>query len=203
VGGGLLIIVAISELSIYGVLYSGWSANSKYPLLGALRSTAQMISYSVSLSLILLTVILTVGTVDLIPILTSQKNMPLAIPLLPIAIMFIISAIAETNRSPFDLPEAESELVSGFMTEHSGISFAFFFLGEYANMLFISTLFFILFFGISFSLPFLFFFFWLRASLPRLRFDQLLSLGWKAFLPFIIGYLLFLPPFLYTFDFLA
>ena len=202
-GGGLQIIIAISELSIYGVLYSGWSANSKYPLLGALRSTAQMISYSVSQSLILLTVIITVGSVNLQEILSSQSNMPLAIPLQPVCIMFIISAIAETNRSPFDLPEAESEQVSGFMTEHSGVSFAFFFQGEYANMLFIATLFFILFFGISMSLPFLFFFFWLRASLPRLRLDQLLHLGWAAFLPFIIGYIIFLPPFLLTLDFLG
>lgn len=202
-GSGLLIIVAISELSIYGVLYSGWSANSKYPLLGALRSTAQMISYSVTLSLILLTVILTVGSLDLFTILSSQTHLPLFIPLFPVAIMFSISAVIECNRSPADLPEAESELVSGFMTEHSGVSFAFFFLAEYSNMLFISTLFFILFFGISFSLPFLFFFFWLRASLPRMRLDQLLTLGWTHFLPFIVGYLLFLPPFLYTFDILA
>ena len=117
--------------------------------------------------------------------------------------MFLISAVAECNRSPMDLPEAESELVSGFMTEHSGVSFAFFFLGEYANMLFISTIFFLLFFGLSLSLPFLFLFFWLRASLPRMRFDQLLHLGWAHFLPFIIGYILFLPPFLFTFDLLA
>jgi NADH-quinone oxidoreductase subunit H len=203
VGAGLLIIVAISELSIYGVLYSGWSSNSKYPLLGALRSTAQMISYSVSLSLILLTVIITVGSVDLLQIISSQSNMPLMIPLLPIGIMFIISAVAETSRAPMDFQEAESELVSGFNTEHGGISFAFFFLAEYSHMLFLSTLFFVLFFGISMSLPFLFFFFWLRASLPRMRLDHLLSLGWIHFLPFIIGYLLFLPPFLYTFDMLA
>lgn len=114
--------------------------------------------------------------------------------------MFIVSAIAETSRAPMDFQEAESELVSGFNSEYSGITFAFFFLGEYSSMLFLSTLFFILFFGISFSLPFLFLFFWLRASLPRLRLDQLLSLGWIHFLPFLIGYLMFLPPYLQTFD---
>jgi|LakMenEpi03Aug12_release.lakeMendotaPanAssembly.Ray.scaffolds.fasta_scaffold1120807_1 NADH-quinone oxidoreductase subunit H len=158
-----------------------------------------MISYSVSLSLLLLTVIMTVGSINLLEILNAQ-NVPFILPLAPIALLFMISAVAETNRSPFDLPEAESELVAGFMTEHSGIAFAFFFLGEYANMLFISTLFSILFLGISFSLPLLFIFFWLRASLPRLRFDQLLTLGWAHILPFVVGYLMFLPPFLITFD---
>jgi NADH-quinone oxidoreductase subunit H len=203
VGGGLLIIITISELSIYGVLYSGWSSNNKYSLLGALRSTAQMISYSVSLSLILLTIIITVGSIDILHIMNSQTNMPLILPLLPVGIMFIISAIAETSRAPMDFQEAESELVSGFNTEYAGVSFAFFFLAEYSSMLFLATLFFILFIGYSYSLPFLFFFFWLRASVPRLRLDQLLTLGWVHFLPFIIGYLLFLPPFLFTFDFLS
>jgi NADH-quinone oxidoreductase subunit H len=201
-GTGLLIIIAISELSIYGVLYSGWSSNSKYPLLGALRSTAQMISYSVCLSLILLTLILSVGDLDLLPILSSQINNPLFFPLLPMTLLFLVCAIAETSRAPMDFQEAESELVSGFNSEYAGISFAFFFLGEYSSMLFLSTLFFILFFGISFSSPFLFFFFWLRASLPRLRLDQLLTLGWVHCLPFLIGFLIFLPPFLFTFDFL-
>jgi NADH:ubiquinone oxidoreductase subunit H len=129
--------------------------------------------------------------------------MPLILPLLPVGIMFIISAIAETSRAPMDFQEAESELVSGFNTEYAGVSFAFFFLAEYSSMLFLATLFFILFIGYSYSLPFLFFFFWLRASVPRLRLDQLLTLGWVHFLPFIIGYLLFLPPFLFTFDFLS
>ena len=198
-GISLLIIITISELSIYGVLYSGWSANSKYPLLGALRSTAQMISYSVSLSVLFICLILTNNSLNLLDFLEFQ-NIPFFIPLFPIALLFIISAIAETNRSPFDLPEAESELVSGFNTEHSGISFAFFFLGEYSNMLFIGTLYTILFHGISLSLPFMFFFFWLRASLPRLRFDQLLSLGWNYFLPFIFGYIIFLPVLFWTFD---
>jgi NADH:ubiquinone oxidoreductase subunit H len=198
-GINILIIITISELAIYGVLYSGWSANSKYPLLGALRSTAQMISYSISLSVLFLCAILTLNSINLLDYLEYQ-NIQLFIPLLPIAIIFIISAIAETNRSPFDLPEAESELVSGFNTEHSGITFAFFFLGEYSNMLFIGTLYTILFHGISLSLPFMFFFFWLRASLPRLRFDQLLSLFWNYFLPFLFGYIIFLPIFLFVFD---
>jgi len=202
-GTGLLILVAISELSIYGILYSGWSSNSKYPLIGSLRSTAQMISYSICLSLVLLSVIMTIGSLDLLDILNSQRNVPLILPLLPIGIIFIVSAIAETSRAPMDFQEAESELVSGFNSEYSGITFAFFFLGEYSSMLFLSTLFFILFFGISFSLPFLFFFFWLRASLPRLRLDQLLALGWVHFLPFIIGYIMLLPVLIQTFDILS
>ena len=202
-GSGILIFIAISELSIYGVLYSGWSANNKYTLLGSLRSTAQMISYSVSLSLIILSIIITVGNLDLLFILNAQQNISYIFPLLPVGLLFMISAIIETNRAPADLPEAESELVGGFMTEHGSISFAFFFLAEYASMIYMSTLFFILFIGISFSLPFLFFYIWLRASLPRIRFDQLLDLGWKHFLPFIIGYIIFLPIFIWTFDILG
>ena len=200
IGGGLLILIAISELAIYGVLFSGWAANSKYALQGSLRSTSQMISYSISMSQIFLVVIWTVGSVNLMDILSFQSTIPLVIPLLPIALLFLISAILECNRAPADQPEAESELVSGFMTEHSGISFAYFFLGEYSNMLFISTLYFILFFGVSLSLPFIFLFFWQRASLPRIRFDQQIYLGWLWILPFIMGYLMFLPAFQYTFQ---
>ena len=202
-GGGILILVAISELSIYGVIYSGWAANSKYPFQGSLRSTAQQISYSVSLSLIILTVIFTLGTVNLLDILAAQQPIGLFFALLPMALLFIVAALAETSRPPFDQPEAESELVAGFFTEHSSISFALFFLGEYTNIIVISTLFFILFFGVSAALPMLFFFIWVRASLARLRFDQLLVLGWAHILPFTIGYILFLPPFLFTFDILG
>lgn len=196
-GGGILVIIAISELGIYGVLYSGWASNSKYPFLGSLRSTAQMISYSVSLSLIFLCVIFTLGTVDLLEIVCAQRAVSLFYALLPIAILFMISALAETNRAPFDLPEAESELVAGFMTEFSGIGFVYFFLAEYTNILTISTLFFIFFFGISMAIPMVFFMIWVRASLARLRFDQLLTLGWSHILPFTIAYILFLPPFLF------
>ena len=162
-----------------------------------------MISYSVSLSLILLTVVFSLGTINILDILSFQQPFSLFFALFPMAILFMISAVAETNRSPFDLPEAESELVSGFFTEHSAISFAYFFLGEYTNILTISTLFFILFFGSSSALFLIFFIIWIRACLARLRFDQLLTLGWIHFLPFTIAFILFLPPFLYTFDFLG
>ena len=200
-GGGIQILIAISEQGIYGVQYAGWAANSKYPFQGSLRSTAQMISYSVSLSQIILCVIFTQNTVNLQEIQQAQKPIAMIYPQLPMGILFIISAIAETNRAPMDLPEAESEQVDGFMTEHSAIGFTFFFLGEYTNILTISTLFFILFFGISMAIPLIFFMIWVRASQARLRFDQLLTLGWSHFLPFTIAYLMFLPPFLYTFDF--
>ena len=159
-----------------------------------------MISYSVSISLIILSVIFLVGSVDLFHILESQYCYCYFYALLPIGIRFMISAIAETNRAPFDLPEAESELVAGFFTEHSAVSFACFFLGEYTNMVTISTLFFVLFFGSSLPLPplpiavvFVLFMIWIRASLARLRFDQLVHLGWAHILPFTIGYILFLP----------
>ena len=196
-GGGILIIIAISEQGIYGVLYSGWASNSKYPFLGSQRSTAQMISYSVSQSQIFQCVIFTQGTVNLLEIICAQRVISLFNALQPIAILFIISAVAETNRAPMDLPEAESELVAGFMTEFSAIGFVYFFQAEYTNILTISTLFFIFFFGISIAIPMVFFMIWIRASLARLRFDQLLTQGWSYILPFIIAYILFLPPFLY------
>lgn len=199
-GAGLLIIICISELSIYCVLYSGWSANSKYPFLGGLRSTAQMISYSVSLSLIYLTVIFTFGSLNLLDIIHYSTVFPLFIPLFPLAILFIISAVAETNRAPFDLPEAESELVAGFFTEHSAVSFAYFFLGEYTNILVISYLFFILFLGISNGVFLVFFMIWIRATFARLRFDSLIYLGWAYFLPFTISVIKFLPCLLFTFN---
>ena len=202
-GGGIQIIIAISELGIYGVIYSGWSSNSKYPFIGAQRSTAQLISYSVSLSLIMLTVIFTVGTIDLFTIMIAQNSVSLVFPQFPMAFLFIISAVAETNRSPFDLPEAESELVAGFMTEHSATPFAMFFQAEYTNILTISTIGCILFIGISMATPIIFFMIWLRASLARQRFDQQLKLGWAYFLPFTIGFIIFLPPFLYTFNILV
>lgn len=202
-GAGILIIIAISELSIYGVLLGGWAANSKYPFLGSLRSTAQMISYSINLSLIILTVIFVLGTVNLLDIVYFQQPNPLFFTNLPWAFLFFISSVAELNRAPFDLPEAESELVAGFMTEHSAIGFTYYFLGEYTNILVFSTLFFILFFGVSISVFLIFLLIWLRASLPRLRFDQLLTLGWSHILPFTIGSISFLPCIYFTFDWLA
>ena len=200
IGGGIQVIIGISELGIYGVIYSGWAANSKYPFQGAQRSTAQMISYSVSQSQIFLTVIFSQGTVDLLEIMNGQRGIGLFYAQLPMAFQFSISAVAETNRAPMDLPEAESEQVSGFMTEHSAVSFAYFFQAEYTNILTISTLFFILFFGISSALPMIFLMLWLRASQARLRFDQQLKLGWSNIQPFTIGYIIFLPSFIYTFD---
>lgn len=194
VGGGLLILIALSELSIYAVILSGWASNSKYALLGSLRSTAQMISYSVSLSIMLLMAALAVSSIELLQFLDYKvAHVSLALPLLPIALLFALSAVAETNRAPFDLPEAESELVAGFFTEYSAIGFAFFFMGEVAAILAIGLLFTTLFFswGLPFHLIFVFFVLWIRASLARLRFDQLLSdFGWKFVLPFSMAALL-------------
>lgn len=202
VGGGLLIFIAISEMSIYSVILSGWAANSKFPLLGSLRSTAQMISYSLSLSLLIVCAAVVKGTIDMLPYLdNANSNAPfLAIPLLPVAILFIICSVAETNRAPFDLPEAESELVAGFFTEHSAVTFALFFMAEFTNILAIATLFTIIFFGVSLAwhLLLVFVVLWLRASLARMRFDQLLALGWKAILPLAIGLLLAILCLLFT-----
>ena len=157
-----------------------------------------MISYSINLSLIILTVIFLVSDISFLQLLNSGNYRFLA--LFPMVLLFLLSALAETNRAPFDLPEAESELVAGFFTEHSAIGFVFFFLGEYTSILTISSLFFILFFNLSFSFPLVFLILWIRASLPRLRFDHLLSLGWIYILPLCIGFLLFLPSLLFTFD---
>lgn len=186
-GAGILIFITISELSIYGVIFSGWSANSKYPFLGGLRSTAQMISYSVSLSLVQLCIIFLNGSVNLPDIYENQSVVKNIFPLLPVCQLFQVSAIAETNRAPFDLPEAESELVAGFMTEHGAVPFAFFFLGEYANMQTISAFFSIFFLGIFQPTILLFIMLWVRACVPRYRFDQLLNLGWLLILPIAIG----------------
>jgi len=200
----LLYILAISSLGVYGIILSGWSSNSKYAFLGALRSTAQMVSYEVSMGFILLTVVLICGTFDLIRITLFQQSFWFVIPLAPLAVIFFISALAETNRHPFDLPEAEAELVSGYNVEYSAMSFALFSLGEYANMLLMCSLNAILFFGgassfiflpafISFGIKICFFvilFIWMRAALPRYRYDQLMVLGWKVFLPVSLSYLI-------------
>lgn len=218
---GILFLLAVSSLGIYGIVFSGWAAGSKYSLMGSLRSTAQMISYEVALSLLILCVIFCSGTTSLTGLCEAQKSVFFVIPLAPIALMFYISMLAETNRAPFDLPEAESELVSGFFTEHSAFPFAFFFLGEYGNMILISALASFLFLGgyllpsslndiflISsiFSKPglggfvlgikvalLLFGFVWVRATFPRFRYDQLMSVMWKSFLPLGIGFVLLVP----------
>ena len=207
---GILYLFAISALNVYGILFAGWSSNSKYPYLGALRSAAQMISYEISLGFTTLSVIICTGTFNLSGIVNSQETIWFLIPLFPMFLIFYISILAETNRHPFDLPEAEAELVSGYNVEYSSMTFALFFLGEYANMLIMSGFGAIIFLGgwfpvvtifmldlIPGSLWFSFkislgvvFFILARATLPRYRYDQLMYLGWKCFLPLAIGYLI-------------
>jgi len=200
---GILYLFAVSSLGVYGVIMSGWASNSKYPFLGALRSAAQMVSYEVSMGFVIITVLLLVGSLRLTDIVLAQRELWFAVPLLPMFVVFFISVLAETNRSPFDLPEGESELVAGFFLEYSAFTFALFFLGEYANMILMSAMTTILFLGgwlpIADIAPFnwipgpiwfagkvavvLFFFLWVRATFPRYRYDQLMRLGWKVFLP--------------------
>jgi len=219
---GILYLFAISSLSVYGIVLSGWSSNSKYAFLGSLRSASQMISYEVSLGFIVISVILCAGSFNLNEIVLAQKKIWFIIPLLPMFFMFFVSALAETNRHPFDLPEAEAELVSGYNVEYSGMGFALFFLGEYANMLLISSLISILFLGCWFPLfnfipftllpgPFwlglkVYFFVvlfcWVRAALPRYRYDRLMNLGWKTFLPLSLGWLIFTSSILISFNWL-
>jgi NADH-quinone oxidoreductase subunit H len=219
---GILYLFAVSSLSVYGIVLSGWSSNSKYSFLGSLRSAAQMISYEVSIGFIIISVVLCSGSFNLSDIVLSQKNTWNIFPLLPMFLMFFISALAETNRHPFDLPEAEAELVSGYNVEYSAMGFALFFLGEYANMLLMSAVTSILFLGgwLPFLniLPFTFIlspfwlgfkisifvilFCWIRAALPRYRYDQLMSLGWKAFLPLSLSWLIFTASVLISFNWL-
>jgi len=205
---GVLYLFAVSSLGVYGIIMSGWSSNSKYAFLGALRSAAQMVSYEVSIGFIIVTIVVCAGSFNLQVIIESQKNVWFVIPFFPLFLMFFVSALAETNRHPFDLPEAEAELVSGYNVEYSAMGFALFFLGEYANMLLMSSLNVILFFGgwlapfsflefipgsLWFGIKVCFFvilFIWMRAALPRYRYDQLMGLGWKVFLPISLGYLL-------------
>ncbi len=202
-GGGILKTVTLSEVSILGILYAGYSSNSKYSLLGSLRAVAQKISYSVAMSLAIICIVLTVGSIDYLTILESQQNMPLFLALFPIAVILILACVAELGRPPMDLLEAESELVSGHMTEYSGVAFAFFFLAEYSMMLFMGVFITVLLFGFANPLPFIFFLFWIRASLPRMRIDHILSMGWSSLLPFLTGFILFLPSLLLTLDVLA
>jgi NADH-quinone oxidoreductase subunit H len=219
---GILYLLAVSSLSVYGIIMAGWSSNSKYPFLGALRSTAQMISYEVSIGFIIINVSICTGSFNLSSIVLAQKNIWFCIPLFPMFILFAISMLAETNRHPFDLPEAEAELVSGYNVEYSAMTFALFFLGEYANMLLMSSFISILFLGgwlplfniyplhllpgsFWFSFKVLlgvFFFILTRATLPRYRYDQLMYIGWKCFLPLSLGYLIFTTGVLLSFNWL-
>ena len=200
---GIMYIFAISSLGVYGIIVAGWSSNSRYAFLGSLRSAAQMISYEVSIGLIIISILLSAGSLNLTEIVLSQSNMWYLIPHFPMFVIFFISTLAETNRAPFDLPEAEAELVAGYNVEYSSMSFGLFFLGEYGNMILMSSMTTILFLGgwlppvendflsvipgfiwflikVSFLL---FIFLWVRATLPRYRYDQLMTLGWKLFLP--------------------
>ncbi|ONG57234.1 NADH-quinone oxidoreductase subunit H [Pseudoroseomonas deserti] len=207
---GVLYLLAISSLGVYGIVIAGWASNSKYAFLGALRSAAQMVSYEVSMGLVIVTVLLCVGSLNLTEIVRAQSTVWFAIPLFPMFIIFFVSTLAETNRPPFDLAEGESELVAGFMVEYSSMTYALFFLGEYANMILMSAMTTILFLGgwlppfdiapfnwvpgpIWFILKIclcLFTFVWVRATFPRYRYDQLMRLGWKIFLPFSLGWLI-------------
>ena len=200
---GILYLFAVSSLGVYGIIMGGWASNSKYPFLGAIRSAAQMVSYEVSIGVIIINVLLCVGSLNLDDIVLAQKNMWFVLPLFPMFVIFFISALAETNRPPFDLPEAEAELVAGYQTEYSGMMYAMFWLGEYANILLMCALGSILFLGgwlppvdiealsfvptpfwLIFKILFLFILFALvKAIVPRYRYDQLMKLGWKIFLP--------------------
>ena len=217
---GILYLFAVSSLGVYGIIMGGWASNSKYPFLGAIRSAAQMVSYEVSIGIIIINVLLCVGSLNLNDIVIAQKNLWYVIPLFPMFVIFFISALAETNRPPFDLPEAEAELVAGYQTEYSGMMYAMFWLGEYANILLMCAMGSILFLGgwlpimdiyplniipapiwmIS-KILFLFLLFALiKAIVPRYRYDQLMRLGWKIFLPFSLIYLVFTSSFLFYFD---
>jgi NADH-quinone oxidoreductase subunit H len=206
---GILYLFAISSLGVYGIIIAGWASNSKYAFLGGLRSAAQMVSYEVSIGFVLVSVLLCVGSLNLNDVVRAQNGLWFCIPLFPMFIVFFISGLAECNRVPFDLPEGESEIVAGFMVEYSSMSYAMFFLGEYANMVLMSGMTSILFLGGWMSpLPFapftwvpgpiwfilkicfvMFMFFWVRATFPRFRYDQLMRLGWKVFLPLSLGWM--------------
>lgn len=219
---GILYLFAISSLGVYGIIMSGWASNSRYAFLGALRSAAQMVSYEVSIGFVIVTVLLCVGSLNLSDIVLAQQTVWFAVPLFPMFIVFLISALAETNRPPFDLPEAEAELVAGYQVEYSSMAFALFWLGEYANILLMCAMLTILFFG-GWLAPFdvapfnmipgvvwflgkMFFFFfifsWVKASVPRYRYDQLMRLGWKVFLPLSLFWVIATAGFLVAFDML-
>lgn len=217
---GILYLFAISSMGVYGVIMAGWASNSRYAFLGGLRSASQMVSYEVSMGLIIVCVLLTAGTLNLQGIVEAPRPVWVQVLLFPMFIVFLISILAETNRAPFDLPEGESEITGGFMVEYSAMTFALFFLGEYANMILMSAIAVVLFLGgwlppfgiealavvpgiIWFALKvslILFFFIWARATLPRFRYDQLMRLGWKVFLPFTLLYVVFTAGVLMTFE---
>ncbi len=217
---GVLYLFAVSSLGVYGIIMGGWASNSKYPFLGAIRSAAQMVSYEVSIGIIIINVLLCVGSLNLNDIVIAQKELWYVIPLFPMFVIFFISALAETNRPPFDLPEAEAELVAGYQTEYSGMMYAMFWLGEYANILLMCAMGSILFLGgwlpildiyplniipapiwMITKILFLFLLFALiKAIVPRYRYDQLMRLGWKIFLPFSLIYLVLTASFLFYFD---
>jgi len=217
---GILYLFAVSSLGVYGIIMGGWASNSKYPFLGAIRSAAQMVSYEVSIGIIIINVLLCVGSLNLIDIVNAQESLWFAVPLFPMFVVFFISALAETNRPPFDLPEAEAELVSGYQTEYSGMMYAMFWLGEYANILLMCAMGAILFLGgwlppldifpfnavpgplwMILKILFLFFLFALvKAIVPRYRYDQLMRLGWKILLPFSLFYVVLTASYLFYFD---
>ena len=217
---GILYLFAVSSLGVYGIIMGGWASNSKYPFLGAIRSAAQMVSYEVSIGIIIINVLICVGSLNLNDIVIAQTNLWYVIPLFPMFVIFFISALAETNRPPFDLPEAEAELVAGYQTEYSGMMYAMFWLGEYANILLMCAMGSILFLGgwlpimdiyplnlipgplwMILKILFLFLLFALiKAIVPRYRYDQLMRLGWKIFLPFSLIYLVLTASFLFYFD---
>ena len=219
---GILYIFAVSSLGVYGIIMGGWASNSKYPFLGSIRSAAQMVSYEVSIGIIIINVLLCVGSLNLNDIVIAQKNMWFVIPLFPMFVIFFISALAETNRPPFDLPEAEAELVAGYQTEYSGMMYAMFWLGEYANILLMCALGSILFLGgwlspidlypfnlipgaiwLILKILLLFFLFALvKAIVPRYRYDQLMRLGWKIFLPLSLTYVVLTASYLFYFNLL-
>ena len=217
---GIMYLFAVSSLGVYGVIMAGWASNSQYPFLGALRSAAQMVSYEVSIGFVIITVLLCVGSLNLTKIVEAQETVWFAIPLLPMFVIFFISALAETNRLPFDLPEDESTLVAGFFTEYSSASFVLFFLAEYASMILMSAMTVILFMGgwlppfdifpfnivpsvVWFTIKIvfvLFLFLWVRGTFPRYRYDQLMRLGWKVFLPLSLFWVVVTAGFLVIFD---
>ena len=219
---GILYLFAVSSLSVYGIIMGGWASNSKYPFLGAIRSAAQMVSYEVSIGVIIINVLLCVGSLNLNDIVIAQKNLWFVIPLFPMFVIFFISALAETNRPPFDLPEAEAELVAGYQTEYSGMMYAMFWLGEYANILLMCAMGSILFLGgwlspieiypfnlipgaiwLIFKILFLFVLFALvKAIVPRYRYDQLMRLGWKIFLPLSLTWVVLTASYLFYFNLL-
>ena len=219
---GILYLFAVSSLGVYGIIMGGWASNSKYPFLGAIRSAAQMVSYEVSIGVIIINVLLCVGSLNLNDIVIAQQNLWFVIPLFPMFVIFFISALAETNRPPFDLPEAEAELVAGYQTEYSGMMYAMFWLGEYANILLMCAMGAVLFLGgwlspleiypftlvpgamwLILKILLLFFLFALvKAIVPRYRYDQLMRLGWKVFLPFSLIWVVMTASFLFYFNLL-